>query len=155
MFTKKEQLKNNKVKKESTFGKKKCFIKKKPRKTKKTDVLDKNYSAWLRKQPCVLTGVVGCHGHHIYGRYPSQNDYLQVPLVHYAHNIAPKSYHETGTLEFCEHWGIDLYKWGSVKSFFYGFIDDLISRYESETGLSIDRNLLKDKKEITRSFLDV
>lgn len=127
-----------------SFGKKKTRMVSKAKKIKKTDIIDKNYSAWLRGQACVITGKVGsCHAHHIFGRYPSQNDYLQVPLVHYVHNIAPYSLHECGSSDFIEHWEIDLRDCENIKEYFYSMVSYFIKKYEDETDIKIDRDKLK------------
>ena len=73
--------KMSKQKANSTWGFKKP-IKAKPRKTKKNETIDKEYSAWLGTQPCIISGKyakrgVGAnnmHCHHIkadlfYARY--------------------------------------------------------------------------------------
>lgn len=112
-YSKEQQLKKNKQKKESTFGKKPnkgTFGKKaykwnnkgtQKTKVKKTDVIDEKYLKWVRTQPCVVTGKIAeagtgannIHAHHIYSRNKGRNDYLTVPLMGYVHSWGNLAYH--------------------------------------------------------------
>lgn len=86
---------------------------KKP-KVGRNDIIDDEYSAWLGRQPCVITGKTAkrgagmndMHCHHIFGRARGRNDYLQVPLMGYVHSWGNKSYHHTAKQEFGEYWGL-------------------------------------------------
>lgn len=125
-YTKAQQLGAGRMKpkKESTFGKrpsKGAFGKKnydwnkkgknlKP-KIKKNDIVDDKYSKWLGTQPCVITGIIAqrgtgadnIHCHHIFGRTPTRNDYLQVPLMGYIHSWGFASYHSSTKADFIKH----------------------------------------------------
>jgi hypothetical protein len=102
MYTKEEQLKNNKPKKISTFGTRKKA------KIKKHDTVDDDYSKWLSTKPCVVTGKISnrgigldnIHCHHIYGRTPVRNDHLQVPLLGRIHSWGDKAYHNNTKEDF-------------------------------------------------------
>lgn len=123
-YTKEEQLKNNRPKKESMFGKRPSrgeFGKKKYNwnnkgksskpKIKKNDIVDDKYSKWLGTQPCVVTGIIAergtsannIHCHHIHGRTPVRNDYMQVPLMGYIHSWGMTSYHSMSKADFVKH----------------------------------------------------
>ena len=125
-----------------SFGKKKCVIKSKRTKIKKTDVIDEDYRVWLRTQFCVVTGRLGTVAHHIFGRNPSRNDYLEVPLMPYVHNVQPYSYHECGNDKFLKHWNIYLGEYETIKEWFYSMVLGFVLKYEAETGKKIDRALL-------------
>lgn len=86
---------------------------KKP-KVGRNDVIDDEYSEWLGRQPCVITGKTAkrgigandMHCHHIYGRGRGRNDHLQVPLMGYVHSWGNKSYHSTTKEQFNDYWGL-------------------------------------------------
>lgn len=125
-YTKEKQLNKNRIKpkKESTFGKRpsKGTFGKKPTvwnkkgnnlkpKVKRNDIVDDKYSKWLGTQPCAVTGIVAergvgadrIHCHHIYGRTPVRNDYLQVPLMGYIHSWGFSSYHSSTKADFIKN----------------------------------------------------
>ena len=150
-YTKEMQIGKKKEKKKGgfgkrpsrgSFGKKKSVIKSSPTKVKKTDVIDEDYRKWLRTQPCVVTGRIGTVAHHIFGRNPSRNDYLEVPLMPYVHNVEPFSYHECGNDKFIEHWNIDLGEYKTIKKWFNSMVLGFVLKYEAETCKKIDRALL-------------
>ena len=94
--------------KKTSFKKK--AIKVKPRKEKTTDRIDNNYSNWLSKQGCLITGkkakrgtfVDNMHCHHIHGRKFSTDDYMQVPLYGKVHN----DYHSISAKKFIDRYNI-------------------------------------------------
>jgi len=113
-YTKEEQLrpKNGKTmskqKANSTWGFKKP-IKAKQRKTKKNEIIDKEYSAWLGTQPCIISGIrakrgVGVndiHCHHIkVGKYQPKNDHKQVPLLGKYHSWGELAYHNNTKMDW-------------------------------------------------------
>ena len=123
-YSKEQQLGTPKKKKESTFGKKPSkgsFGKKnydwnrkgsnKKPKVKKNDIIDDKYSKWLGTQKCVVTGLSAergtgannIHCHHIHGRTPVRNDYMQVPLMGFVHSWGGKSYHSVTKSDFIKH----------------------------------------------------
>lgn len=120
-YTKEMQTGEKKEKKKSMFGRKPSngsFGKKhynwNNRKTsikaKRNDIIDGDYSKWLGTQPCVITGRVAergvgaynMHCHHIHGRVPGRNDYMQVPIIGYVHSWGDKSYHSNTKKDFCD-----------------------------------------------------
>jgi len=135
--------------KKPMFGKKKSFIRQKPTKIKKTDIIDKDYTDWLCTNHCVITGKSGSrgtgqsdiHAHHIYGRYPNRNDYLQVPIIGYAHNVHPKAYHECGNAEFLKHHQIIGVT--NIKDMFLELAISFVEDYRKETGINIPTEKLK------------
>ena len=68
----------------------------------KTDK-DPKYLAWVRKQPCVITGRTPCEAHHTEtgGMGMKGSDYSALPLYHTEHAIC----HQIGTGRF---WRIDI-----------------------------------------------
>ena len=86
---------------------------KKP-KVGRNDIIDDEYSAWLGRQPCVIsgktakrgTGAQNMHCHHIHGRGRGRNDHLQVPLMGYIHSWGNKSYHSSTKEDFNDQWGL-------------------------------------------------
>lgn len=137
------------IEKKPMFGKKKTFIKKRPTKVKKNDIIDKEYTDWLCTHPCVVTGKSGSrgtlqyniHAHHIFGRYPNRNDYLQVPIIGYAHNVHPRSYHECGTEEFLKHHGIIGVT--NIKDSFLELALSFVDQYQKRKGIDIPSEKLK------------
>ena len=127
-YSKEDQLRDNRPKRESTFGKKRYDWKNKsrskPNRIKEVDIVDSNYSKWLGTQKCVITekyatrgsGANDMHCHHIYGRNPSRNDYKQVPLMGYVHSWGDKSYHSMTKEDF--------------KNYHNVMVDDLIEYFE-------------------------
>ena len=115
-YTKEKQIGAGRMKpkKQSMFGKKPSqgeFGKKpakwnnestnKKPKEKRNDIIDDKYSKWLGTQKCCITGheaergigINNLHCHHIHGRTPTRNDYLQVPLIGWVHSWNDKAYH--------------------------------------------------------------
>lgn len=118
-YTLEDQLGKPKVKKKSTFGKHK------PKKIKKSDILDNDYLNWLCTQPCVVTGRTAergagaecMHAHHIEGRNRSTNDYETVPLIGYVHTWGlTTAYHSIADSDYKKKY-IPHYE-GTVKDFF-------------------------------------
>lgn len=80
----------------------------------RNDVIDDVYTAWLGKQPCVVTGVTAkrgagphdMHCHHIHGRRGliARNDYMQVPLLGSVHSWGVRAYHNLSKDEFLNAW---------------------------------------------------
>jgi len=101
MYTKDDQLFQNKKPKKSTFGKRKP-------KPKRNDIVDDEYSSWLAEQGCVITGIKAqrgagaydIHCHHIDGRNGGRNDYFQVPLVGFLHSWGENAYHNLSKKDF-------------------------------------------------------
>ena len=93
---------------------------------KRNDIVDDEYSAWLGKQPCVVTGQVAVRGvgaynmhcHHVHGRNGVRNDYMQVPLMGYVHSWGRKSYHSCAKSDFIKYHGLA--------------VDDLIEYFEEQ-----------------------
>ena len=119
------------------------FGKPKKTKVKKTDKVDDKYSNWLGKQPCIITGIVAkrgigandMHCHHIHGRNPTRNDYLQVPLIGFVHSWGNRAYHNNTKVDFIEKNNIctdDIKEWFDYKAF------KLRKKYELETGLELN-----------------
>lgn len=83
-------------------------------KQRRNDVIDDQYSAWLGKQACVVTGAtakrgVGAedmHCHHIHGRggMHSRNDHMQVPLIGFAHSWGDVAYHNNTKSDYLMKW---------------------------------------------------
>ena len=69
----------------------------KPYPKQKTDK-DPTYLAWVRKQPCVITGKTPCEAHHTQtgGIGMKGSDYLALPLYHTEH----KRCHQGGAITF-------------------------------------------------------
>ena len=74
-----------------------------PQPKNKTDK-DPKYLAWIRKQPCVITGKTPCEAHHTQtgGIGMKGNDYSALPLHHAEHQRC----HQVGARTF---WGIIVY----------------------------------------------
>ena len=112
---------------------------KKP-KAKRNDVIDNKYSKWLATQPCVVTGKIASRGagqddmhcHHIHGRARGRNDYMQVPLIGYAHTWGSQAYHYLGKTEFSIVWGIET--------------DDIVKHFEL---LAVKLKIKYDKEQIS------
>ena len=138
-YTKEAQLRDNRKKKKSTFGKPK------PRKQKRNDIIDDDYTAWLSAQPCVITGKTAergagqynIHIHHIDGRGRGTNDYETVPLMGYIHSWGLGSYHSSAPSDFKKKHLPNLK--GSVKNFFRGEAERLRQKYMSEGGVIFDK----------------
>ena len=92
----------------------------------RNDIIDDKYSAWLGRQPCVVTGQVAVRGvgaynmhcHHIYGRNGGRNDYMQVPLMGYVHSWGARSYHSCSKSDFIKYHGLA--------------VDDLLEYFEEQ-----------------------
>jgi len=134
-YQKSYQLKSNS--KESTFGKKKyylskpkkplkkSFIKKKPTKIKRHDIVDIDFMIFVSTFPCIITGIKTVHVHHIYGRNgkalgEGRNDFKTVPLAPNVHSIGEKSYHSMSEDDFVEFYKIKdrIEEYGSLKDWF-------------------------------------
>ena len=85
---------------------------------KKKTAKDHRYLAWIRKQPCVITGKTPCHAHHTDtgGVGMKGSDYSAVPLYHTEHRRC----HDVGNKTF----------WASYD--LPGIIKDLRDRYEKK-----------------------
>ena len=110
MFTKNEQLKKDKVKKVSTFGKKKSCLKKRSAKNQISKD-EKDYLDWLQNQSygCFVCGQQnGIEWHHV-KKFSSdkKNHFRLIPLCFMHHRISnelsahgtPKLWRETYTYE--------------------------------------------------------
>ena len=107
MFTKAQQLTDNRKKLKPKKQKKRYYIKPKPRKAKSYDILDSNYKEWLRaNKGCVVYGGISeaNHIHHIEGRKFGTNDYLTVPINGKYHNLSKLSYHQMGQHSFKDYY---------------------------------------------------
>lgn len=145
MYTKEMQLKNNtKVKKIGEFGKKKYPWNKKgvqKTKVKKFDLIDDDYSKWLGNQPCCITGLRAVRGagyneihcHHIFGRVPVRNDYMQVPLIGYLHSWGDKAYHSNTKEDFIKKNKLLLVD--NILEFFEDMTSYYIEKYKEEGGI--------------------
>lgn len=144
-LTKEKQLNHGRIKpkRESTFGKPKQA------KEKRNDIIDDNYSNWLGKQPCIITGrtskrgagVDNIHCHHIDGRNGTRNDYRQVPLMGFVHSWGGTAYHNNTKADFIKKNGLIV---EDIIEFFNDCADELLKKYVSEGGTLKDKYTLKN-----------
>lgn len=160
-YSKEQQLGKHKAKKESTFGKRpsRGTFGKKPTvwnkkgknlkpKVKRNDIIDDKYSKWLGTQPCAITGIVAergagannIHCHHIHGRTPVRNDYLQTPLMGYIHSWGFSSYHSSTKADFIKHNKL--------------LIDDVIEFFEDIAKIYVEK-YIDEGNEILCSYDDI
>jgi len=152
-YQKSHQLKTASTKKEPTFGKKKyylnskpkkplkkSFIKKKPTKIKRHDIVDIDFMIFVSTFPCIVTGARTVHVHHIYGRNgkvlgEGRNDFKTVPLAPTVHSIGEKSYHSISEDNFIEYYNLEekIKHHGSLKNWFLFESKKIKDKYENRT----------------------
>jgi len=105
----------------------------------RNDIVDDEYSAWLGKQACVVTGATAkrgagahdMHCHHIHGRRP-RNDYMQVPLVGLAHSWGDLAYHNNTKSDYMKKWGVSLIGVENIVDYFIEHAKVLKEQYDDE-----------------------
>lgn len=105
----------------------------------RNDIIDDEYSVWLGKQPCVVTGATAkrgagahdMHCHHIHGRRP-RNDYMQVPLIGFAHSWGALAYHNCTKDGYLRKWSAKLIGVVDIVEYFEEHARDLKQRYDEE-----------------------
>jgi len=149
-YLKTDQLSSNPKKKTPTFGRKKhylnskpkkplkkSYIKKKPTKQKRHDIIDIDFMIFVSTFPCIITGSKLVHVHHIYGRTgkvlgEGRNDFKTVPFAPNVHSVGEKSYHSMAESDFIEYYGLGekAKEYGSLKDWFLFESKKIKDKYE-------------------------
>lgn len=144
-YTKEEQLKSTKKKKESTFGKKPYKWNKEGKPKKKPDerrgnIVDEDYLKWVGTQPCAISGQTGVRGiapydihvHHIKGRGRGRNDYEVIALKGYYHSWGKYAYHNNTKEDFVKINGLLI---DDIDEFFEDCAHELLKKYIEQGGV--------------------